>query len=559
LSETHLKDAPDSNEGSTTPADSMRHPGSSSSPPPEQRACAGRSPGQTALLAITSIILFTLYCTIFEPPSKGYWDTYIVAASTFMTDHPARFVIRGGEAPYRCRLGGKLPDDLVDPEDYGIITKDRQIGEAITLSSLYRILGRLGFRVLFALLPVIAFFFGYLVASEALGLSYVPALASGLLMGGNPYCLSLDRLNPNMYALALGTALIYLLLRPLSSRRPWFIIGLLYGIMGGIKGETIVYGPAVLGLALLEPPAASGRGNTIRRRIGNLCQLVGGAALAILPILYWNSYAFGTSVIHPSQHPGFHGYRPTFAHSFLGMELQFNGLLNYPFHDKLVRTPHFAFPVFLSFPFTVFKSFGAILSACVPLGLWALWCRNRRQALFLLAWALPVFLLFAFQENWEEVKMTFILLLFAPLVLFMAEGLGILCYGELRKSAAVVLTALTICIVGLTRLATTLDLPEDERWYVRFPKAVHSESGLARLPVEKRNDWEFFHTREGPGELADEKRRMASGNLLPSLYLPLALDPLAAARAVVEEAGNYKVRLLDTWRLIYGQKSKPGA
>ena len=96
-----------------------------------------------------------------------------------------------------------------------------------------------------------------------------------------------------------------------------------------------------------------------------------------------------------------------------------------------------------------------------------------------------------------------------------------------------------------------MELPEDTRWYVRFPHAATNDAGLERLPQERRKDWHFFYTREAPGEADAERARMTAPSPLPQLYRPFNRPVKGAWGRILDEAGETHLRTLAIWSYIY--------
>jgi hypothetical protein len=96
--------------------------------------------------------------------------------------------------------------------------------------------------------------------------------------------------------------------------------------------------------------------------------------------------------------------------------------------------------------------------------------------------------------------------------------------------------------------ARSANAPVDERWYVRFPKAVADGASIGCLRDEQRREWMLFHSDECPPELAEQRAKLTRANLLPRLYYPLRLR----APSVRDEFARYEPRIFDIWVKIYG-------
>ncbi len=544
---------------------------------------------QYIVLAIAAFT-FTIALLRFDGPAKGYWDTYITAPAMFMNSQPVDFVLADGSPAFEPTLQGVLPDDLIDKDDFGIITKDQRLGSGVVASAFFAFFGLLGFRVLFAaavalIIPLTVLLFGAL--QNRIGLSQalrgeVPprreqglavasewcALAGGVLLAWNPFVISVDRLNANLFALPMMLLVLWLLV---AHRPRWLLVGLAFGVLATIRNEAVCFVPAICWWYLKPAKSIS-----LPRRFGWLVGVGALTLVAMAPVLYFKGQAFGNPFLHPSQYPHFQGFRPEFAHSLLGWDFTFNGLFNWPLHDHLVRTPHFAFPTWLLFPLVTLRALGTLGIAVMLYGAWALHAHQRDVSILLLAWASPVYLLFGPQENWEEVKMTFMLLAWAPLAVWVPAGLLAAWGGDwamvtgerspketswweaMRIPVTTLLLVAFLAHVGLY-LASTVRAPADERWYVRFPNAdkVKNPDAQAGLAERDRNEWRYFQSYETPEEIARERAKLTAGWPWPAVYLPLNWDFAREAGEMVDEAGERHLRVLEIWGYIYGTRRWP--
>lgn len=485
----------------------------------------------TALLFFMILFVFLFYLMNFKGPTTNYWDTYITAPAMFIANSKIDFKDIEGKSVYDYELGGRLPNDLVDNEAYGIISKDQRIGAGIFFSLPFLFFNIFGFRLFYALIGVMIATFGFFIGREIFKSEWMGFISS-ILISLNPFIISVNYLNANLLGLMIISIIIFLLLKRHIN---WFIIGLLYGIWGGVRNRALFFLPALLFWFYFSKATKK-----------QFLLLFIGALLTISPILFWNHYAFGNMFTHPTQYPALGGYRPTFEHRFLFWNFQFNGLLNYPLYNKIIRTPHFAFPTYLTIPLVLIFCFGVVLFALIFFGIDLLWRDKRRLAIFLLLWLVPSYLFLIVQENWEELKTTFILLVFNPLTIFMAGGIRSL-FTKNFKTKLLLLIGICLMLVFFVKISSLIEVEQDLRWYERFPHAVNSESGLNTLTEEYRNDWRFFYTPETKEEYKYQKKKLTQGNLLPMLYTNVNLS-----MPTLTEINKRDLETLEIWNYIYG-------
>jgi hypothetical protein len=516
------------------------------------------NPHRAALIGLTALA-FVLGLVRYEGPTEGYWDTYIAAPAIFMTGQGIDFELKDGTPAWSVSLDGVLPDDLVDEDSYGIITKDQRIGAPMVAAPFFLAFGLFGFHLLYALGNALLVPAGVLACRAALPrhepdtpqAGRCAALFGAVALAFNPYILSVDRLNANLLILPACLVLLHLLTR---HDTPWAAAGLVFGVIAGIRNEAICFVPAITFWVL------SGGGDERVRfpeRIKRLVTVGACCVVAMLPIFFWKAWAFGHPLMHPSQYPHFQGFRPEFEHSLFGATFSFNGLFNWPLHDTLVRTPHFAFPTWLLFPLVTLRTWGLIGGALLVLGVGFLWRRGRRAlTTTLVLWMLPVYVLFGPQENWEEVKMTFMLLAWPPLALLAAAAVDALWRGRKDRRLWAVLAATTLVLGGFVKLCGTVEAPADERWYVRFPNAALATNpdAQAGLTEDERNDWRYFQSYETDEEVAREREKLTAAYPWPARYLPVSWSVPDAVARIARESGEHELTVLEIWGYIYGSR-----
>ncbi len=482
-----------------------------------------------AVIIAICIFVFFNYLLRFDGPVKGYWDTYITVPALFITNTPVTFTSKEGKKLYSYSLQGKLPENLIDNKTYGISPKDQRLGTAIIFAPWFLFFNTFGFRLLFALSGVIIFLFS-LLTIRLLTKNPAVYIFSAAIATLNSYILSINNLNPNIIGMIFISILLYLLLRENSNG---LIIGLIYGVLGGIRNESILFLPAII------YKLSTSSNNKTR---ANLLFIL-GAFITIAPILYWNNYAFGNPFMHPTQFPALEGFRPEFEHKFLFWKFNFNGMLNYPFFNKVIRTPYFSFPTFLLLPLTLISSFGIILFSLILTGAACLFKKFRRIFIFLALWFTPMYLLLSVQENWSELKMTFILLVFNPLILYLSLGLENLFFGQSTFRRIFKIASFSIIIFAITKLLFYSNFEVDQRWYMRFPRAIKGIN-ISFIGDDLRTK------KEDSNELLIQKKILTQGNFLPR-FCKNEINIQDKLRKFKEEFKQTDITTIDFWKYIY--------
>jgi hypothetical protein len=349
--------------------------------------------------------------------------------------------------------------------------------------------------------------------------------------------LSIKTLNPNF----AGATLVLLIVLALTKRLgnlPWFFLGALYGLLGATRNLALFFLPAILYRTLYSS-----------KPLKNLAFFISGAFIMVIPILFWNNYAFGNVFAHPTQYPWFEGYRPVFEHNFLGLRFEFNGLLNFPFFEKIIRTPHYPFPVFIYLPLLFVHVFGIILICLIPLGCYSLYKNQKKNAVFLAMFFFPYLFFLLFQENWEVAKTTFIILAMPGILFFMAQGISELFKMKAIRRNSIIFLFSFVVIVLAQHLASLSDFPADARWYKRFPKALNISEEKFDLYGGFDKEWKFFQFKENRVITAKQKEDLTSLNLLPDISINLFPDNEISK--IENEFESKNIRIFNIWNTIY--------
>ena len=370
-----------------------------------------------------------------------------------------------------------------------------------------------GFHVSYVFSLTMIFLFGYLAAVQVVKNRFI-ALASAAFLSLSPLVLEIREIDQNLIGLSLAAMVFALALR---ARRSDWILGALFGLLVCVEHIMLVSAPAFLLLYRSKSQV----------RQGLLLFLAG--AMVPLGVEGLNHYfAFG-NVFHFENEADDIWLRthqivlPLFRHGFSFLEFEVNTLLNFPFHDQLVRSPYNAFPTFLLFPLHLLKSFGAVCVSISVLGFLSLCRRGGRTAAFLVLFCLPYLLILQFQENWSDLlKMRLIILfLMTPMISF-AEGLmQLVSRRSLKVMIPSVVLLTTVLYLG-TSASSRLYFPEDSRMYVLSPNLKPEAPEEHALEIEK------YTTPRLLPALVNEHLGHSILNI--PLTIPMLLDQLSSPR-----------------------------
>jgi len=277
-------------------------------------------------------------------------------------------------------------------------TQDARLGIPAVMSAFLALFQGIGLRLLFALCGGLIALGGYTMAL-VLGGGRLLGLAALVALALNPYVLKIPLLDENLVALAFSATFVPWLLR---GRSPWLLIGLLASLVLGMRHILILALPAWLWAVASGPE---------RRRA--LPRFLLALFIGTLPYHLHHHLALGSVLRFES-----FSQLPAFAHDFgVFGTVQWHGLLNWPLHDTLVRTPHMPLPMWAMWPLALLDHFGWLGAGIAGLGLCVGWLRDRRVWLFWLLWFVPAFASLLVQENWDYPNKMFVIviLFWAPL------------------------------------------------------------------------------------------------------------------------------------------------
>jgi len=360
--------------------------------------------------------------------------------------------------------------DLPSVDDpFDVLTsneQDQRLGNSAMMSGYVALYRSLGNRAAYAALGVFMALGAFLVGRRALG-SRRWGWVSMAVLTLNPYVFGLPVLDENLLFLGYSTLFMPLLIR---RRVPWFTVGAMFGLALMMRHVALLCGLALL-WAIWRAPGS--------RRKAVVLALLG--LIAVTWVAHVHHHLSLGSVFRMENF----GQVPPTPHRFVG---DWSGLLQWPFHDHVVRTPWIPFPVFLMWPLSIAGHMGLVLFACMLAGAIALTLPStgakRDEGVFWLLWFLPTYLGLSAQEYWDHVnKMGIVLILFLPLALWAAAGLRAALRRPVRWGLPIAL--LVLVSWGSAGALADYEAPVDER-YVRLAPDDRPEDAVVVASERER-------------------------------------------------------------------------
>ena len=210
-----------------------------------------------------------------------------------------------------------------------------------------------------------------------------PAGWAGLVvLAANPLVLVAPLADENSFTLAMLSVALTVAQQP---RPAWLWLGALVGFAFTVRHPLAVAVPA---FALLARQQAGWRRGVL--------PLLAAPLLASAVEHAHHLLAFGSLLAFET-----HAQVPPQTYSVGGWSLVARGLMNWPLHAELVRTPHNPWPMWLQWPLHALAHLGIVVAAMLLVGAAQLWLRQRTQALFWLLFAVPLALGLGIQEGWD--------------------------------------------------------------------------------------------------------------------------------------------------------------
>lgn len=280
----------------------------------------------------------------------------------------------------------------------------------------------------------------------------------------NPWALGIPLVDENTLAYGLLSVPCALVA---ARSQAWWSIAWLVGVAVTIRHPLVLVCPALLWLA-----ARNGGAKAALQAIGGLL-----AATAIEHIHHF--YAFGsvftieTSVAFSAQ-----------PYTVFGVPFSWRGMLNWPLHDALVRTPHNPLPMLALWPITAARQLGTLVFSLAGIGAVVSLLRGPTQRRFWWLAFAPVAASLLLQEAWDfPNKMGVGIIVLPAVVVWSVTGVAVI----LRRwrPGLLALGASMVAVQAACAAAASWQVPADLRYFAEY-----------QLPTHESQSW-LAHAREG--------------------------------------------------------------
>ncbi len=398
------------------------------------------------LFVLVSLLFFVRY----DFTASGGWtdgclnhatDKLIGAHENIIVDGR----IYGDRMPHLFPTSEKVLENLY--KNNKSIIEDQRLGSPAFISIFAVLFHFLGFRVLYAILILLIVSFSYLqfrllFKKEAL------SICGAVFVVLNPFVLSFPFVIEGLIALFLLAFGVYSMMKYDSK----LLAGLIFGLLYGVRDIAILFLPAMLFWIGIK-------------NYKKVLIFIIGFLIAAAPYFYWHWFAFGSFFVTESMTENL-----LVQHNILGLPFNYPGLLNFPFYEKIVRTPFIPYPVFLLIPLFLTAHFGLIFIAISIVGISSFYRQNKKVLVFSLILLIPFMLFLSAQENWiEDAKLSYLLL---PVSLLMLYPIAFFNEVSQRKHQKKLIVASLVALIGLFLFLTyakSLDFPNDPRIYYNHP------------------------------------------------------------------------------------------
>lgn len=343
---------------------------------------------------------------------------------------------------------------LLDPPEPGFLLRtivgDQREGAPAFVAGVMGLFSDhlLGAKACYAIIGAMIFSFTYGTLEHLVRKEWTAAVAA-LFAALHPFLFRMPGLDENSISLAVTSLLLYLLVQK-QSFASFAGFSLAYAV--SVRHEGVLFLPAICWIVLKEKGPKP------------LLSLFGGFFLGLFPLFFRHLLAMGS----PLAYEAFLSISDAEGHYS-----QWTDLLNFPFFDAVVRTPHNPYPGFLLHPLNLVHYSGILLSALYIIGCFAsIKYAHKTFSLFLLAFVAPGLVLFMLLENWDyPSKWSIPVVLLNGPFLWLGLGLDHIFTQAKPLRGFWLLVIVGACVFafskGIGAIPTTL-FPQDPRYLARF-------------------------------------------------------------------------------------------
>jgi hypothetical protein len=325
--------------------------------------------------------------------------------------------------------------------------EDARLGNPGVMSAFLVAFQAPGLRVLYGILGLLLALGGYLIGRSIGGRPAYGFLGMALL-ALNPYVASIPQLDENLLTLAFASTVLPFVV---ANGTGWAAAGALFGLVVLCRHVMLPALPALLYAAWRSP---AGRRGVVA---------FAGAFVAVTLLENLHHHLALGSVLRFESNPQF----PVFDYTFLGMDFRWQGVVNWPMYETLVRTPHNPFPMLVLWPLMLVDHLGVILFSVMLVGSVAIFRIAPRLGVFWVLWSAVVIAGLSVQEAWDHLnKLGVMAIVAGAFVAWMVAGVA--CVFRRPLLAIPVVAVLVGSLFLFLHMVHDWRPPPDPR-YLSFP------------------------------------------------------------------------------------------
>lgn len=362
------------------------------------------------------------------------------------------------DCPQTCTDPGDTKNCIIEQQAFlNNSLETKTLGVSVIIAPFLLFFGLYGLYVLILILGVIFLILVYLYSNTIIG-DFKYSLLVALIFCLNPFILGHIYFSSHLIAFLFFLAALN---SYQEEKRSLFLPTILYALTLSFRTEYILIIPLIFGTAL-------------KRKInkGNFILIVVISLIILSPQLYWNHYLSGNPLKHPSQIINPDAFAkvigsPYCEHEIMGYRFNFSGNLNYPFQDKIYRTPDNPYPSFLFILFILISSFGLLLLSAAIVGIVILYIKYTKSRLMMiisLVWAI-------FLSVMQSIDNIMGFIFYIPLIIVICLGI-VVSIKEICSKKVIAAILLTLIIVSsLIDYVSKINFEADPLEIARFKKA----------------------------------------------------------------------------------------